>query len=106
MIETEMHNHRQPLSVNIFNGSQEAPNESIFLEVLIHRFSWLKLLNKKLVERMFAALGVEEFDRYAKISLKTYVDFIRLFVVRDANESMLSEFLLKLFFGKRQLVTR
>lgn len=97
-----MHNQKQPLSVNIFDNTSDSASEAIFLEVLIHRFGWLKSLRKKLVEKLFAALGVDEFDRYTKISLKIYVDFIRLFIIRDANESMLSEFLLKLFFGKQQ----
>jgi|JI6StandDraft_1071083.scaffolds.fasta_scaffold13097_5 hypothetical protein len=55
---------------------------------------------------MFAAFGVDNFDRYTKITLKTYVDFIRLFVIRDASESMLSDFLFKLFFGKKQVVSQ
>ena len=45
---------------------------------------WLKQLKKRVMERLFCALGVDNFDRYAKVTLKMYVDFIRLFVIRDA----------------------
>lgn len=92
--------------MNIFNASADVPSESIFLEVLVHRFGWLKTLHKKTIERLFSALNVDNIDRYAKITLKTYVEFIRLFVIRDASEEALSEFLLKFFFGRKQIVIR
>jgi hypothetical protein len=58
MIEMDMHNLKQPLSVNIFSDCAEPTSDEIFLEVLIHRFSWLRALKKNVIERMFSALGV------------------------------------------------
>jgi hypothetical protein len=42
------------------------------------------------MERLFTALGVEVLDKYTKISLKIYVDFVKLFIVRDAADNVLS----------------
>lgn len=78
-------------------------SRTVLLEILIHRFDFLKKMKRKARDSIFKILlGVESLSPIFKISIQDYIKFIQLFISRDADTSLVAIFAFKFLFKNEE----
>lgn len=74
-------------------------SRTVLLDILTHRFQFLKKMKKKGRDLVFKIiLGEQALRPLFKINIQDYIKFIQLFVSRDADCSVTSMFIFKFLF--------
>lgn len=79
----------------------------MLLDIVIHRFEFLKAMKKKARDLVFEILlGVEGVSTYYKINIHEYIKFNQLFVSRDAEPAQLAMFIFAFLFMREEQATK
>jgi hypothetical protein len=80
-------------------------SRTVLLEVVIHRFDFLKKMKKKGRELIFRILlGEQSRQPMFKINIQDYIKLIQIFVSRDAEPPFLSMFIFRFLFKDEESV--
>lgn len=74
-------------------------SRTVLLDVLTHRFSFLKSLSSCTRNKLYWAVFQREVTALSKISINEYLKFSEIFIGRDADPTALSSFIYLFLFG-------
>ena len=89
----------------LFSPTHDKSN-TVLIEILVHRFDFLKKMKKKCLELLFKTLlNLEDLPKYYKINIQDYLKFIQLFVYRDADNFTVAMFIFSFLFKESQEIS-
>lgn len=84
-------------------GVEKDPSRTLLIDVLNHRFSFMKQLNRRLRDNVYRCLlKRDEIHSLTKINVQEYMRFYEMFIARDANLVETATFIYLILFGNSQ----
>ena len=80
--------------------TEKDPSRTLLIDVLNHRFSFMKQLNRRLKDNVFRCLlKRDDIHSLTKINVQEYMRFYEMFIGRDSNLVETATFIYLILFG-------